>query len=392
MHKKNKNKIVIFHTSLFGGGGERVLLDLARGLALSGVSVDLLLGTTKGPFSAELKDVNVVDFDAKRIIYTIPKIISYLRKNRPTSIMTTAEHASIAGILATKLSFSGTKIFIRIGNPYSIILRRYNNFFDKRIIVPLVKFLYPLADGFIANAHGIADDFSKTINVDRDRISVIHNPKFIEEIQEKAKDGISHKWLTQKDIPVVITNARISIQKDLETLLRSIAIMNKEKPVRLIIIGRGDEKKIHTIADSLDIGDKVDTIGFVENPYAYISRADVFVLPSLWEGLPNSLMEALVCGTPAVATDCIGGGSREILALDTELNKRIQKGIEYAEYGILVEPKEPEYIARAVEELLNDKELREQYIERGLQRAHDFSHEEIIVEYKNMLLCSKHVK
>lgn len=385
----NQNKIAIFHTSLFGGGGEKVLLDLAKGFALDGISVDLLLGTTKGQFSKKVEGVNVIDLHSKRIIYNLPKLVLYLRKNRPTALLTTAEHASIIALLAKMFSFTKTRIFIRIGNPYSILLNGYNNFFDKRIIVFLIRLLYPSAFGFIANAKGVAGDFSRTLNINCERISVIHNPKFIEEIKEKSREEVKHKWLTQKDAPVIISNARTFPQKDIDTLLHAVALVKEKKDIRLILIGHGSRDELLFQAKKLGIDDSVDILGFVENPYTYMAHSDVFVLPSLWEGLPNALIEALICGVPTIATDCIGGGSREILAPNTDVSKRMEKGIEYAEYGILTATKDVESIAQAILRLLDDKELSEKYIKKGLERAQDFSHDKIIKRYSEVLLNNK---
>ncbi|MFC1721280.1 glycosyltransferase [Patescibacteria group bacterium] len=372
--KINQNKIAIFHLSLFGGGGEKVLLDLAKGFAESNIEVDLLLGKTKGQFSEKnLGDVNVINFNSRRISFNIPKLTSYLRRERPVSILVTSEHSAIIVIFAKLFSFTDTKVFIRVGNPYSILFKRYNNMRDKLTIPPLTRLLYRFAHGFVANACGIADDFARTIGISRDRVSVIHNPKFIEDIQKKTKEPVDHAWFKNKNVPIVITNARISVQKNLETLLHAVAVIKKKRNIRLIVVGHGGGDELRKLAEDLDIADSIDVLGFVQNPYAYMAQSDMFVLPSLWEGLPNSLIEALVCGVPAIAGDCIGGGSREILAPDTDIHKRMEFGIEYGKYGILVAPKDIEAIVQAIEELLDNKELRDKYIEKGLERSKDFS-------------------
>jgi glycosyltransferase involved in cell wall biosynthesis len=83
----------------------------------------------------------------------------------------------------------------------------------------------------------------------------------------------------------------------------------------LIILGRGSRQALHDyqrLAADLGVGESISFPGFVANPYAYVARASLFVLSSIWEGSPNVLTEALALGVPVVATDC-PSGPREIL-------------------------------------------------------------------------------
>ncbi len=126
--------------------------------------------------------------------------------------------------------------------------------------------------------------------------------------------------------------------KDFPTLLRAFALMIRERPARLIILGKGRlREKLLDLGRSLGIEASMDFPGFVENPYGYLAHADLFVLSSLWEGSPNVLTEALAMGTPVVATDC-PSGPREIL----------QDG----RYGRLVPCADPQAMAQAMLETL----------------------------------------
>lgn len=95
--------------------------------------------------------------------------------------------------------------------------------------------------------------------------------------------------------------------------MRAFAEVTKVRPARLVILGEGpDHERLLGVARSLQIGHLVDFAGFQTNPFAYMARAAAFVLASLYEGLPNVLIQAMACGTPVVSTDCPSGPS-EIL-------------------------------------------------------------------------------
>jgi len=107
---------------------------------------------------------------------------------------------------------------------------------------------------------------------------------------------------------------RLDPQKDFPTLIRAFARVRAQRPARLIVLGaEGHERHSKYVAElkalpaRLGIADDVDLPGFRHNPFAFMSRAAVFVLSSIYEGLGNVLIEALACGTPVVSTDCPSG-------------------------------------------------------------------------------------
>jgi glycosyltransferase involved in cell wall biosynthesis len=110
--------------------------------------------------------------------------------------------------------------------------------------------------------------------------------------------------------------------------------------------------------------------GFVDNPFAFMAKASVFVLSSAWEGLPTVLIEALACGCPVVATDC-RSGPREIL--------------DNGRYGRLVPVGDHEALARAILETLDNPDFPVTREER-IQRALEFSLDAAVEKYLQILL------
>ena len=135
--------------------------------------------------------------------------------------------------------------------------------------------------------------------------------------------------------PTIAASGRLDTQKGLDVLVRAHAraLEDGAPDHEVVIMGTGpDRESLTDLARELSVADSVRLVGFVDNPHAVVSRADLFVLPSRWEGYPLALVEALVLGTPAIAADCVSG-PREILQ-DT--------------YGELVPVDDPDALAAAM--------------------------------------------
>ncbi len=101
--------------------------------------------------------------------------------------------------------------------------------------------------------------------------------------------------------------------KDFSVLIRAFAKVRAKRDCRLVILGEGELRpELEALVRELDVQDSVQLPGFVNNPYAWMSRAELFVLSSAWEGFGNVLVEAMACGATVVSTDCPSGPS-EIL-------------------------------------------------------------------------------
>ena len=130
------------------------------------------------------------------------------------------------------------------------------------------------------------------------------------------------------------------------------------------------EKDLRDLAKKLGLENDIFFLGWQKNPFKFLSRAKVFVLSSLWEGLPNTLIEALACGCPAVSTDC-PSGPNEI--------------IENGKSGILVTLKDEKALAQAMIKILSDSSFSQELIKNGKKRAEDFSLKNIINQYERII-------
>jgi glycosyltransferase involved in cell wall biosynthesis len=178
----------------------------------------------------------------------------------------------------------------------------------------LMRLLYPLADCIVAVSAGVADDLSKILKVPRSQIKVIYNPVVTTEMLVASRHRVTHPWFADGEPPVILGIGRLTHAKGFSTLIQAFAKIRKAHiPARLMILGEGNERdKLEKLVFELGIDSDVSLPGFQNNAYSFLRHASVFVLSSLWEGLPTVLIEALACGTPIISTDC-HSGPREIL-------------------------------------------------------------------------------
>ena len=336
----SEKRIAIFMPSLFGGGGQRSMLNLAHGMAEGGHAVDLVLAQAEGAFIDQVRDpVRLVDLKASRALTSLPALVKYLRREQPVAMLSVFGYVNILALWAWRLAGARTRLFVNEQNTVSLEAGNGSNW-RSRMTPRLIKRFYPWANGIVVVSQGVRDDLSDLTGISRERITVIYNPSVVEaEVLAKAQSPLDHPWFEPGGPPVLVAVGRLQQQKDYPTLLHAFAQVRRGREARLVILGEGRERsKLELLIGELGLEHDVSLPGFVENPYAYMSKASLFVLSSRWEGLPTVLVEALCCGTPAVATDC-PSGPREIL--------------KDGHYGELVPVGDADAFARAIEATLD---------------------------------------
>ncbi len=306
-------KIAIFLQNLSAGGAERMMLNLAGGIADTGARVDLVLAQVEGSFLPMIPgNVRVVDLGGRRTVRSIPALARYLRRERPAALLSALMHVNVAAILATYLAGHRCRVVV---SERSTISQEAAEITALSIHAAhrLVPWVYPRADGIATVSQGAAEDLARYCRLPLDRIAVINNPVVGPTLATRAAEPLDHPWFAAGQPPVVLAVGRLSPEKEFGTVIRAIAELAPQRPVRLIILGEGRERPaLEALVDELGVRDRVQLPGFAANPYAYMARAAVLTLSSRWEGSPNVLVEAMALGTPVVATDC-RSGPRELL-------------------------------------------------------------------------------
>ena len=330
--------IAIFLRGLYGGGAEKVMLNLASGFVERGLNVDLVLARAAGPYMEQVPPkVRVVDLKAKWMPSSLPKLTSYLRRVHPTTLLAALHYPCEIAVLAKRLAGVSTRVIVSEHNTLSQEAARIP---QKSVqLSPLAaRLFYPWADGIIAVSQGVADDLAQITRLNPDRIPVIYNPIVLPELLTLAQEPVEHSWFKPNEPPVILGVGRLHPQKDFATLIRAFAEVRKTQQARLMILGEGpDWQALTNLISELGLTEDVALPGFVQNPYAYMAKASVFVLSSAWEGLGNVLVEAMAIGTPVISTNC-ESGPEEILA----------KG----KYGALVPVGDSAAIAQAITSVL----------------------------------------
>jgi len=320
----NEERLALFLPSLRGGGAERVMVNLANGFAAQGHPVDMVLCQVEGTYLQQLSNrVRVVDLHAPRVRSSVGRLIGYLKDVRPTGLLSALDHANMVALVAQKIAGTKTSVVITLHNTPSE-KQKHRTAFEKLRFRRMVHVAFPWSQAIVAVSGGVADDYARETGLDRERISVVFNPVITPELQRQASEPVSHPWFNAT-IPVILNVGRLTPQKNQQLLIRAFHRVRESREARLVILGEGELRhELETLITRLDLSRDVWMPGFVENPYAFMARAALFVLSSSWEGLPTVLIEALAVGTPVVSCDCKSGPD-EILR-GGELGRLVPEG------------------------------------------------------------------
>jgi glycosyltransferase involved in cell wall biosynthesis len=301
--------------SLSGEGGvERMVLNLVNAIAEQGTRVDLLLIKTRSKHLDALHpDVNRIDLGSKHTATSLWPLSRYLKRIKPPALLAAKDRAGRMAVLARMLSGSSeTRLLMRLGTNLTAALAHKSPWRMRLRRLP-IRLLYPHIDKIIAVSEGVRQDTLAVSGVDPQKVSVVRNPVITSQLQSAADEPAPHPWLMDNGAPVILGAGRLTLQKDFQTLIQAFAELHKNRPCRLIILGDGRQKApLLQLAESLGVSADLAFPGFTSNPYAYMKRANLFVLSSRWEGSPNVLTEAMALGVPVVSTDC-PSGPNEIL-------------------------------------------------------------------------------
>ena len=363
-----RSKVALYLPSLRGGGAERVMVTLANGFAARGYVVDLVLATAEGPY---LKDIDaglrVVDLKSPRVASSLPALVRYLRRERPTALLSAMGHANVIAVLARGLARVPSRVVVSEHNNFSISKVNASSW-RGRWMGSLIARAYPRADGVVAVSGGVADDLARGIGLPRSSIKVVYNPVVTDALLTQSREAPAHPWLQPGEPPVILGVGRLTAQKDFPILIHAFARLRQEREVRLLILGEGELRpQLTALVAELGLQADVALPGFADNPFAIMRHGSLFVLSSAWEGFGNVLVEAMACGTPVVSTACPSGPD-EIL--------------EDGKWGRLVPVGDVEALAEAMQATLDEKNRPDDVA----ARAAEFSVERAVEGYLGVML------
>ena len=201
-------------------------------------------------------------------------------------------------------------------------------------------------------------------------INVYYNTVETEVIKNKAKEIVDDIVFSKEQFNIVSVGKLIKI-KGYDRLVRILKKLREDGlNVHVYIVGIGEEQeKLQKMIDDFGLHEHWTFVGFRENPYKYVDKADLYVCSSHREGFSTAVTESIIVGTPVVSTDC--SGAKELLGYNNE-------------YGIVVENTE-EALYHGIKKMIADKDLYNKYKNGMSKRADKFCTSETVKKVEDML-------
>ena len=360
-------KVMFLIPHLSGGGGERVLSDLSRALGDETVLV-VFEKKFSYPFHGRVTSLEL-PIDRRSIVsrFTgfVRRVLRFRRllaEERPNIVISFMGEANLINALLSQrpiltvhnhmTAFSGMR-----GPVESFLVRILNKALYRRVTV-------------VAVSQSIKSDLIENYGLSAERVVVIPNSVNAADVETMANEPAV--FPSNSGLPIVITAGRLSPEKGQAHLIRAFADVRKKLPCQLVILGAGElESQLRHLSSELGVTRDVHFLGWQPNPFKYISKATVFVSPSLTEGFGLTVLEAMACKVPVIATDCPGG----------------QGEVVGEHCGILVAPASENELGAAILRLLSDSSLRSRLAAAGVRRVKDFDPAVFVEQYRK--LCAR---
>ncbi|SDB63005.1 glycosyltransferase [Butyrivibrio sp. INlla16] len=397
-------KILIVVSTLDTGGAQRVAANLSLGLPKD-CEVDFLLNSDSEiayPYRGNVISLGAKpEKDKQKLSYQILifiKRLAHLKKLKKygdyDAVFSFLDSANFANIL------SGKKFCRTIVSIHSNLSSAESNWKYKYIVCPLIRCLYKHADNVVTVSKGIENDLRKSIKYKGNNVITIYNGFDLDRIRELGIQALSDSEKKLFDGEYTITTmGRLNEAKGYWHLIRAMSLVKECFPrVKLIILGEGEQRKyLSGLIKELKLEDNVILYGFTDNPFCLVKHSNLFVMSSLFEGLPSALIEAMALGIPCVSTD-FKSGAREIIAPDMDINDNVLDTYYEEKYGVLSPvcdgvqydaqsplTKEEKLLADAIIHILSNEDIRKQYAVACQQAVERFTIDKMASNWMGLL-------
>ncbi|CAJ0888538.1 hypothetical protein AMST5_03886 [freshwater sediment metagenome] len=315
-------------------------IRLAKALSAAGHDVELIMGyVSDSSLIPRLDGIKIQVWSNQRTVAMLPSLIRHLLTKKPDIVFSAEDHMNIIVLLSALLSRSAAKISCssRV-SPIDTHTQRFGAYsdvpFSKRwFLKQVMKIVMPRADVLTCVSIDMAKEYRKHFK--NSRHVAVYNIVVDAMSLARMEEDIDDEWFAEKKVPVIVAAGTLARRKGFAELIQAFSQVRRKRHVRLLIMGEGPSRDmLGRLISDLNLDEDVRLPGIIENPLKYFRRSDVFVLSSFAEGLPNVLVEAMMCGCTPVATDC-PTGPREVLS--------------DGKYGYLVSVGDPMSIASGIE-------------------------------------------
>jgi GalNAc-alpha-(1->4)-GalNAc-alpha-(1->3)-diNAcBac-PP-undecaprenol alpha-1,4-N-acetyl-D-galactosaminyltransferase len=350
-------KILIISPSRKMGGIERALSVLANEWSKQGFEVVYVSCLKSEPFYMLHEAIEIVEPTFKRVggltnkIFFYPKLIFYIRnqikKHQPDRVLSFGDFFNPIVLLAA----SGLKIPVYISD------RTSPDFKFPFYIKFLKKQLYPKAAGFIAQTQRAYDAKRNQFGNDFKQIIIPNAIRSIEKI-EVPKEKI------------ILYAGRFSWEKNPSDLIEAFSLIENKNVWRLVMAGEGPQwNDMKALVQELGIESQVEFLGSVSDLDLWLSKASIFVLPSILEGFPNALCEAMTAGLPVVCYDS--------LAYESIITPSVS--------GCVVPYRKVDTLASTISELMTNNQYRVDLGKKAFKKSKEWDVKIIVNRYAQFL-------
>lgn len=310
-------RILMIIDGLPGGGAEKTVLTLSKGLVgmghqvsvfslrrvcdyeiPEGVDYQIIMDTCRKPWR------KLTELTRRAALLDVA--ISKAQKNGQYDLILSHLHKTDR-IVAHTRTIPRDKLWYCVHGMFSFSYLLHRHGFSRWIKRQKIQRLYQ-GSNVVAVSKAVLRDITERFDIKLTKGAVIHNPFDIDGIQQRAKEPCE---MSGQDYLIHV--GRFHEHKRHDRLIKAYALSGIEAP--LVLMGNGTDERIAEIkamATAAGVADRVILKSFVPNPYPWIANSRMLLLSSDCEGFGNVLVEALICQTPAVSTHC-PGGPEEIL-------------------------------------------------------------------------------
>ena len=340
-------RVLLVLGALDGGGAERVAVNILQSCDPDRVDIRLGLLRRAGPYLAQVDNASIA---------VARNIVGMVREAHPDVLMSFGMGINL--MVALAMARLGRRRPVWICREDSNMEAEITNLTGSRmgrwVVGGLVGRAYRSADALVSVSADLARRLERRLGIKAGAIHAIHNPAEISRIVAAADAPL----VRPPRRPFIVTAGRLTRQKGHDLLISAFAASEAARDLDLVILGEGAlERDLRAQAAALGVGDRVLFPGFQANPWAWFSRARLFVLASRWEGFGNVITEAMACGAPVLSADC-DFGPREQIA--------------HGESGWLVAPNVVGALTQGFDGILGDQALLDRLARAGRQRAKSF--------------------
>ena len=318
-----RTRILFLLSSFRVGGAERVMCHLLSSLPRSQFDIHLAVVNPTGPLRSSIPpDVCVHEWKTRRASRSMFALLRLVWSIRPDRILSTGSQLNVLAGLLRPFYPPGCRLLVRESATVLQLGQSWNGW-----LKPLAAIAYRKADAVIAQSTAGANELRNQLHLPHDRVGHIYNPVPFELIQTTVTSEAS-PFPAESAGPHLVSVARLDPVKRLDHLIEAFTKLLVHRPnAHLWIVGEGSERAdLEELIRSSGLQNQVHLVGFDNNPWRWMRHADLFVLCSQFESLPNSLLEAIAWRCPVVTLD-IPGGTREImeqLGLESRIVKRLE--------------------------------------------------------------------